>query len=186
MGISLFEHVKVLSSDDERTHDNLIESNAKQESKEWTEDEERRPESIEWPYCVKSYNIFCLCQDEYETESEAQKFLENHGFDFEKQKESGLRYNRDIHSDGLCDSSSHMEKLFEVMISSEKPLVVHNGFVDFLFLYHNFYMELPKNVQTFISDLYQMFPMGIYDTKYITDSIFDFKSSFLEYIYYDR
>ena len=180
IGISTFEHVKCVETDGTEPPCDVKATL----SDEWVQESEEQLESIEWSYSVKSYNILVRCDEEYELEEDAETFLKNHGFDFDRQRSHGVRYSKNPKLVQPDDIS--MQRLFAEMIVKEKPLVFHNGFIDLLFLYQHFYLDLPKSIQSFISDLMLMFPSGIYDTKYITEKVLNMNSSFLEYVYYNR
>ena len=81
-------------------------------------------------------------------------------------------------------SNPLLPDLFSHLIKSKKAVVFHNGFIDLCFLYQNLYLNLPPKFGSFISNMHQLFPAGIYDTKYITDVVMKYQSSFLEYVYY--
>jgi target of EGR1 protein 1 len=76
-----------------------------------------------------------------------------------------------------------MRELFNELMKSETPIILHNGFIDLVFLYQNFYAECPDNLMKFVADLSDMFKSGLYDTKYIADYVVHSKASFLEYLY---
>lgn len=73
--------------------------------------------------------------------------------------------------------------MFTVLVSSKVTIILHNGLVDLVFLYHSLYAELPPNLSTFISDLEMMFPKGVYDTKYIAEFSLRMAASFLEFVF---
>lgn len=52
----------------------------------------------------------------------------------------------------------------------------------------SFYADLPPKLSTFLADLSDMFPGGLFDTKYISDYMTRERSSFLAYLFrkYDR
>lgn len=156
----------------------------------WSEDEEDQPEKepvIEWPFTVLSFNLLVKSTAESVLEPEAEAFLVDHGFDFERQQESGIPYTPS-HACHPVDqdepSDCRLRQLMHLLIRSRKAVVLHNGFLDLVFLYQGLYLNLPAKFGSFVTNLSQMFPSGVYDTKFVTDVIRQEKSSFLEYVYY--
>ncbi|XP_018009775.1 target of EGR1 protein 1 [Hyalella azteca] len=88
-------------------------------------------------------------------------------------------------SDGesFASWSPSVRNLMKAIIKCKKPLVLHNGLVDLTFLYQHFYAELPRNSESFAADLSEMFPMGIYDTKYIADYVYRDTATYLQFVY---
>ena len=61
--------------------------------------------------------------------------------------------------------------------------MLHNGWLDILFLYYSCYGSLPPTSSAILADLTEMFSAGIYDTKAIAQFKFYEDATFLEYIF---
>jgi len=142
-------------------------------------DTEGEPKS--WTYRVRSYNIMVLCGEDYIVEPGSLRFLVEHGFDFTKQYTHGVSYLRG--NDRKEEGDQPLRDIFAHLVKARKAIVLHNGLIDLVFLYHNFYAALPDKLGTFTSDLSEMFPCGIYDTKYIAEFVSRTQASFLEFVF---
>ncbi|KAJ3122722.1 Target of EGR1, member 1 (Nuclear) [Nowakowskiella sp. JEL0407] len=146
---------------------------------------------FEQKYDVHNYNLLLLRNDDYVVSKESMLFLFENGFDFGKQLKQGILY-----STGLKESTDSrtalsntiLRDIFSRIIITKTPIVVHNGLLDLMFIYHSFYSDLPSNLESFSADLYEMFPAGIYDTKYIADYHTREGASYLAYLFrkYER
>lgn len=146
------------------------------------EKEDTKKTEASWRFLVQTFNIVTLCQEDYIVEPAAVQFLVGHGFDFNRQYEKGIPYYRG------CDRTGKEEKislrwLFVELVKSKVPVVFHNAMVDLMFLYQNLYTNLPPSSASFLADLTEMFPSGIFDTKYITDFVHRMPASYLEYVF---
>ena len=134
-------------------------------------------------YTSTTYNIVVLCSEDYIVEPGSLNFLVHHGFDFKKQYTSGVPYHRGDDKAEDTNDDQLLRFVFEELVKSGKPLVFHNGLIDLIFLYQNLYARLPTSLQSFIADLTEMFPGGIYDTKYLAEYVCRTQASYLQYVF---
>ncbi|XP_074604541.1 target of EGR1 protein 1-like [Brevipalpus obovatus] len=134
-----------------------------------------------WKFEAINFNIITTCSDDYVLEDDARDFLTSYGFDFEKQKNHGLPYARGRQAD---NEDEHSIRKIISMINRKLPIIFHNGLIDLIFLYENFMENLPKTMTTFIANLNELFPNGIFDTKYIACNFLSVENSYLAYLFY--
>ena len=84
------------------------------------------------------------------------------------------------------DAQPSLHNLWVAIISAGKPLVLHNGWVDILFLYGKAYAPLPPSLAILMADLSELFPSGVYDTKAIACYRLNEEATFLEYLFRKR
>ncbi|KAJ3089944.1 Target of EGR1, member 1 (Nuclear) [Quaeritorhiza haematococci] len=149
-------------------------------------------------YVVHNFNFTMLCQNEFVVTPSSMSFLVENGFDFNRQYRDGIPYFPGNDQDPLQKAQQQqqppqppsfasktnqiMRSLFSHIVARGAPVVVHNGLLDLLFLYQSFYAELPDDIQVFLADLSEMFPGGIYDTKYLAEFVDREKASEREHL----
>lgn len=115
-----------------------------------------------WSYSMKTYSLLVLCSEDYIVEPASLQFLVQHRFDFCSQYRLGIGYNR---SNDTTESETAgkqpLREIFAEMVKARKPLILHNGLIDLVFLYHNLWAAVPAQLGTFIADISDMFPAGI-------------------------
>ncbi|KAF9314779.1 Target of EGR1, member 1 (Nuclear) [Podila horticola] len=142
-------------------------------------------------YKVHNFNFSMLFEKDYMVSPRSMLFLAENGLDLNQWILEGIPYtggDRMNNEGGRGNPNGIMRSIFKRIMNQHVPVVVHNGFLDLIFLYHSFYADLPPNLAMFVADLSDMFPGGLYDTKYISDYITREQSSFLAYLFrkYER
>lgn len=143
------------------------------------EDEEEEKDDDDFHVTATVFDFMCLCS-EYITEARSMKFLVQQGFDFNELATNGIPYVRG-NDMKFEESSFNMRTLFTKIIALQPTVIFHNGLLDLAFLYQNFYAAMPSKLETWVSDLCEMFPKGIFDTKYISHA--NLPNSYLEYLF---
>jgi hypothetical protein len=78
-------------------------------------------------------------------------------------------------------SNALLRKVFGIL--RKRALVIHNGWIDLVMLYHAFWSNLPQDLDTFVADIRFLFPNGVYDTKLIAECRERNSKSVLEYLF---
>ncbi|CAO3573058.1 unnamed protein product [Mortierella alpina] len=150
-----------------------------------------QPSENERAFRVHNFNFSLLVEKDYMVSPKSMLFLAENGLDLNQWILEGIPYtagDRLTNEGGRGNSNGIMRSIFKRIMTRQVPVVVHNGFLDLIFLYQSFYADLPPKLATFVADLSDMFPGGIFDTKYISDYITRERSSFLAYLFrkYER
>ncbi|KAG0343483.1 Target of EGR1, member 1 (Nuclear) [Podila humilis] len=139
------------------------------------------PTDPERAFKVHNFNFSMLNENDYMVSPRSMLFLAENGLDLNQWILEGIPYtggDRLTNDGGRGNPNGIMRSIFKRIMSQRVPVVVHNGF----------YADLPPKLATFTADLSDMFPGGLYDTKYVSDYITREKASFLSYLFrkYER
>jgi len=86
----------------------------------------------------------------------------------EKREEHRLKLLAKAQAD--LEASMGFRLFWNMLTKSNKPLVGHNCFFDLLYVLKNFDAPLPDTLGTLKERFESLFPAGIYDTKFVSDS----------------
>ncbi|KAF9972045.1 Target of EGR1, member 1 (Nuclear) [Actinomortierella ambigua] len=141
-------------------------------------------------FVVHNFNFSMLKNHDFSMTPSSMRFLAETGVDLNQWAKEGILYKdgNDTESSGKDDSTAIMRAIIRRIMTRHVPVVIHNGFLDLIFLYQSFYLTLPAKLSTFTADLSDMFSAGIYDTKFISDYVTHERVSFLSYLFrkYER
>lgn len=92
-------------------------------------------------------------------EPNAIQFLIGHGFDLNEHFLKGIEYHKGNDKLSAQDTNhkEYIRDLINQLALAEIPIVLHNGFIDLIFLYENFYAKSPENLMKFTADLRDIF-----------------------------
>ncbi|KAG0372736.1 Target of EGR1, member 1 (Nuclear) [Mortierella sp. AD032] len=193
-GLSLFVKTEPASSPLKATNgqdDEGADDDDKDTNKGANKGKRRRSNEFERAYKVHNFNFSMLIERDYMVSPNSMLFLAENGLDLNQWILEGIPYtggDRLTNDGGRGNPNGIMRSIFKRIMTRQVPVVVHNGFLDLIFLYHSFYADLPPKLSTFLADLSDMFPGGLFDTKYISDYMTRERSSFLAYLFrkYER
>ncbi|KAF9921486.1 Target of EGR1, member 1 (Nuclear) [Linnemannia zychae] len=159
-GLSLFVKVESTSLTSGK-EENVDSSN---DEKLLNNGKRKRNDEFERAYKVHNFNFSVLAERDFMVSPNSMVFLAENGLDLNQWIMEGIPYtggDRLTNEGGRGNPNGIMRSIFKRIMTRQVPVVVHNGFLDLIFLYHSFYADLPPNLSTFLADLSDMFPGGL-------------------------
>ena len=143
-----------------------------------------------------TYEFVIIPNNDYKITTNAFQFLISHHIDINKQYQTGILYYGTQYNCSMLRSNKVPEDAMpkesyclltiinEFLVHLEKssiPFILHNGWLDLLFLYYHFYGPLQKSLVKCNTALHKIFPC-IYDTKYMFQQLYNVPT-YLEYCF---
>ncbi|KAJ2713055.1 hypothetical protein H4R19_002438 [Coemansia spiralis] len=142
-------------------------------------------------YNAHGFNFILQAQNTHLINPASLTFLAQNGFDLSKQAAQGIRYFSgpnprpvQVKTPEINTEGALLRDIFLDLVRARRPIVIHNGLFDLVYLYQSFFGPLPDSYESFACDLHQMFPGGVYDTKYMAESLCPGDASYLAYAYH--
>ncbi|KAJ2744449.1 hypothetical protein GGI20_002957 [Coemansia sp. BCRC 34301] len=142
-------------------------------------------------YNVHNFNFLLQAQNSHLINPSSMSFLAENGFDLGRQATRGIRYFSgpnpnpvEVRTPAINKEGRLIREVFFDVVRAGVPLVVHNGLFDLVYLYQSFFGPLPDTYESFVFDLSEMFPGGIYDTKIIAEHEAPGTATYLAYMYH--
>ncbi|KAG0003466.1 Target of EGR1, member 1 (Nuclear) [Modicella reniformis] len=135
-----------------------------------TEGAAKVDEDLERSYLVHNFNFSMLSENDYTVSPNSMIFLAENGLDLNQWILEGIPYTG---GDRLVNEGGRELEAYACIR---------------LCYFLSFYASLPPKLSTFVADLSDMFPGGLFDTKYISDYITRERASFLAFLFrkYER
>ncbi|KAJ9056946.1 hypothetical protein DSO57_1027231 [Entomophthora muscae] len=211
LGLTLFK--KVAASPASETKDEVLATPAKKKAKkskkskkekttkETSEEEGSHcisPASNIPRYRASNFEMILFCQSSHSVSPSSLAFLVQNGFDLNRQVTKGIPYlpgtqgmclevNSAVSSRLQSDLQKYNRVLREIimeLLSSKAALVVHNGLLDLMFIYHSFYADLPSKFSTFLTDVADWAESGgLFDTKCLSEYVTRDGASYLSFLF---
>ena len=128
---------------------------------------------------IECWEIWTRRDDSFRMDASSMQFLVSNGFDMSAHITQAIPYPNPF----LKDIFSSITSTSTCRKSGQKLVVMHNGFLDLMYLYDSLYNRLPRRLDTFISDVSSLFP-SLVDTKYVSDYVYREPVSFLAYLFH--
>ena len=126
-----------------------------------------------------SFTFQVVSMDRYTVAPHSMIFLAEHGLSLTDCYKRGIPFtppSADEHA------QSKLESLWRKIVSFRKPLVMHNGLADLLFIWRSFFGPLPATLSKWIGVMSTSFP-AVYDTKYLADTVAGDEASYLQHLF---
>ena len=118
-----------------------------------------------WELRSHEFNLWPCSRRLFMSDFKSLRFLRENGFDFNAYLDTGFSYSRlpEAHQPKKA-RRFNANQLIQALEDSKVPLVVHNGFLDLLHLFHGFIGDLPGECWDFFGSWLAHFPTT-FDTR---------------------
>eukprot|EP00439_Symbiodinium_sp_Y106_P007982 s3647_g1.t1 len=118
-----------------------------------------------WELRSHEFNLWPCSRRLFMSDFKSLRFLRENGFDFNTYLDTGFSYSRlpEAHQPKKA-RRFNANQLIQALEDSKVPLVVHNGFLDLLHLFHGFIGDLPGECWDFFGSWLAHFPTT-FDTR---------------------
>lgn len=128
-----------------------------------------------------SFTFHLVCMTPYMIAPHSMIFLAENGLSLTDVYKRGVHFTPP--SDGAASAEAEkLQLLWRAIADCRKPLVLHNGLADLMFVWKSFFAPLPPTSAAWIAQMSSLFPT-VYDTKFVSSMKLQEDASYLQHLF---
>ncbi len=140
----------------------------------------RKPDGSGWRSV--SFTFHLVCMTPYLIAPHSMIFLAENGVSLTDVYKRGLQFTPPSADSAGSAETDKLRNLWRSVAACHKPLVLHNGLADLMFVWKSFFAPLPESSAAWIAEMSTVFPI-VYDTKFISSMVVEEDASFLQHLF---
>jgi target of EGR1 protein 1 len=129
-----------------------------------------------------SFTFHLVCMSPYVIAPHSMIFLAENGVSLTDVFKRGLQFTPPSNGENASSTNDKLLQLWRDLASFHKPLVLHNGMADLMFVWRSFFGVLPPSSAEWIANMSSVF-VTVYDTKYISSNVVEEEASYLQHLF---